>query len=220
MSIPLESFPDTGIEKSFRNGWRQLWKYFLILLLVFIVTFLLSSPSSIFGGFAQESEGFGGLLSGLASFAWGILITAPIGYGAAYVALKAARDDMPEVGDLFEPFSNYWNAVLASLLVTVIVIIGLVLFIVPGIIFACKLAFTPYLVVDRRMQVIDAVKESWRMTTGHALKIFLIGLIGIPILLAGLICLLFGVIISMMWLSLTYASLYDAICESESPFSD
>ncbi len=73
---------------------------------------------------------------------------------------------------MFESVYYYWNAVLASLLVGVIIGFGIVLLIVPGIIFACKLAFTPYLVVDREMPVIDAIQESWRMTTGHAWKVF------------------------------------------------
>ena len=116
---------------------------------------------------------------------------------------------------MFEAFNNYWNAVLASLLVSIIIGIGLILLIVPGIIFACKLAFTPYLVVDRKMAVIEAIQESWRMTGGHAWKIFLIGLLAIPILIAGLICFGVGVIISIMWITLAFASLYHAVAMSE-----
>jgi hypothetical protein len=51
---------------------------------------------------------------------------------------------------MFAAFNNYLNAVLAYLLVTVIIIIGFVLLIIPGIIFACKLAFVPYLIVDQK----------------------------------------------------------------------
>ncbi len=97
---------------------------------------------------------------------------------------------------------------------TVIVVIGFVLVIVPGIIFACKLAFTPYLVVDRKMEVIEAVQESWRMTNGHAGKVFLIGLLAIPIGIAGLICFGVGIIIAIMWVSLAHASLYYAVSSS------
>ena len=96
-----------------------------------------------------------------------------------------------------------------------IITFGLVLLIVPGIIFACKLAFTPYLVVDRKMEVIEAVKESWRMTGGHAWKVFFIGLLAIPIFILGLICLVVGVIISIMWITLAFASLYHAVAISE-----
>ena len=86
--------------------------------------------------------------------------------------------------------------------------------IIPGIIFACKLAFTPYLVVDRKMEVIEAVKESWRMTDGHAWTVFLIGLLAIPICIAGLICFGVGIIVSLMWIRLTFASLYHAVSVS------
>ena len=86
--------------------------------------------------------------------------------------------------------------------------------IVPGIIFACRLAFTPYLVVDRQMEVIEAVKESWRMTRGHAWKVFRVGLMAIPIGLAGLLCCGVGIIIAIMWSKLAFASLYHAVSSS------
>jgi uncharacterized membrane protein len=135
----------------------------------------------------------------------------PVNYGMNYAYLKAARGDKLEIKDMFAAFQNYWNAVLASLLVLVIVIIGFILIIVPGIIFACKLAFTPYLVVDRKMEVIEAVKTSWRMTNGYAWKVFLIYLLGIPIFIAGLICLGVGVIIAIMWITLAIASFYHSV---------
>lgn len=64
------------------------------------------------------------------------------------------------------------------------------------------------------MQVIEAVQESWRMTTGHAWKVFLISLLAIPICIAGLICFGVGIIISIMWISLAHASLYYAVSNS------
>ena len=112
---------------------------------------------------------------------------------------------------MFAAFRNYWNAVLASLLVGIIVVIGFFLLIIPGIIFACKLAFTPYLVVDRNMEVIEAIQTSWRMTSGHALTVFLIGLLAIPIVIAGLICFGVGVIVSAMWIRTALASLYHSV---------
>ncbi|GAI47977.1 unnamed protein product, partial [marine sediment metagenome] len=125
--------------------------------------------------------------------------------------LKAARGDKLEIKNMFEAFHNYWNAVLANILVGVIVVIGFVLLIVPGIIFACKLVFTPYLVVDRKMEVIEAVKESWRMTSGHAWKVFGMGLLAILISIAGLICFAVGIIVSIMWIRVAFASLYHAV---------
>ena len=202
-----------GVGSAYGNGWRQLWKYFLELFLIGIISLIIGIPTGM-AAWGQDAAAAVGILSFL-GLAYGILINGPIDYGVSFAYLKAARGDKLEIKDMFEAFKNYWNAVLASLLVFVIIVLGLVLLIVPGIIFACKLAFTPYLVVDRKMAVVEAVKESWRMTGGHAWKVFLIGLLGIPIGIAGLICLGVGVIISIMWITLALASLYHAVAVSE-----
>jgi len=218
-----------GVGSSYRNGWRQLWKYFLVLFLIGIIGTLVSTPFHIgqwAGGLSGELADqldfgrvaissipsiFSFTVLGFLGTVWGILVTGPVEYGISFAYLKAARGDNLEFTNMFDVFKNYWNAVLASLLVFVIVGIGFVLLIVPGIVFACKLAFTRYLVVDQKMAVIEAVKESWRMTRGHAWRIFLIGLLGIPICVVGLLCLGVGIIISIMWISLAFASLYHAV---------
>jgi uncharacterized membrane protein len=196
-----------GVGSSYGNGWRQLWKYFLELFLIGIIGFVIGIP----GGMGGWSKGTGAIFLGILGAVYSILLVSPVNYGVSFSYLKAARGDRLEIKNMFEAFQNYWNAVLASLLVTVIVIIGFILLIVPGIIFACKLAFTPYLVVDRKMEVIEAVKGSWNMTNGHAGKVFLIGLLGVPICIAGLICCGIGIILSIMWISMAFASLYYAV---------
>ena len=208
MVAAVQPFSTIGVGSAYRNGWRQLWKYFLELFLISIIGFIISIPTGM-GGWVQGAAA-GGIL-GFIGFVYSILINGPVEYGVAFAYLKAARGDKLEIKDMFEAFNNYWNAVLASLLVFVIIVIGLVLLIVPGIIFACKLAFTPYLVVDRKMAVIEAIKESWRMTGGYAWKVFLIGLLAIPIFIAGLICFGVGVIISIMWITIAFAALYHAV---------
>lgn len=199
-----------GVGSSYGNGWRQLWKYFLELLLISIIAWVLSLPSGM-GGW---TGGGAGVFLGIVAFFYGILVIGPVNYGLSYSYLRAARRDKLEIKDVFAAFQNYWNAVLANLLVGVIVVVGLFFFIIPGIIFACKLAFAPYLVVDRKMEVIEAVKTSWRMTNGHAWKVFLIGLLGIPIFIAGAICLGVGIIIAIMWITMALASLYHAVSTS------
>lgn len=198
-----------GVSSSYGNAWRQLWKYFLELLLIGIIAFFIGVPVGM-GGWAQGVAAAATVL-GFLGFVYGIFIVGPVDYGVSFAHLKAARGDKLEIKHMFEAFQNYWNAVLANLLVFAIVSIGFILLIIPGIIFACKLAFTPYLVVDRKMEVIEAVKQSWRMTGGHAWKVFLIGLLAIPISIAGLICFGVGIIVAIMWIRLAFASLYYSV---------
>ena len=198
------------VRSSYKNGWRQLKKYFLELLLITVIGIVIGVPFGIFR-VPVEEVGAGAAVLGIFGLAYSILLVWPIDYGVSFANLKAARGDRLEIKNMFEVFKNYVNAVLANLLVAVIVVIGLVLLVVPGIIFACKLAFTPYLVVDRKMEVIEAVKESWRMTGGYSWKVFLIGLLAIPISIAGLICFGIGIIFAIMWIRLAFASLYHAV---------
>jgi len=212
LAATIMTSPAATVGSSYSNGWRQLWKHFLELFLIGLIALLIGLPSGVGGWF--EDIAVAGAIFGFFGLVYSILISGPVDYGVAFAYLKAARGDKLEIKDMFEAFKNYWNAVLASLLVSVIIIIGLVLLIVPGIIFACKLVFTPYLVVDRKMEVIEAIKESWRMTGGHAWTVFFIGLLAIPIGMAGLICFGVGVIISIMWVTITFASLYHAVSMS------
>jgi len=200
-----------GVGSAYKNGWRQLWKYFIALFVIGLIGCIIGIPTGM-NEWVQGATAAG--ILGFLAFIYGILVEGPVQYGVTFAFLKAARGDKLEIKDMFAAFKNYWNAVLASLFVGVIIVIGLVLLIVPGIIFACKLAFTPYLVVDRKMAVMEAIEESWRMTGGHAWKVFFIGLLAIPICIAGLLCFIVGIIISIMLVGLAFASLYHAVSSS------
>jgi membrane-anchored glycerophosphoryl diester phosphodiesterase (GDPDase) len=191
-----------------------MWKCFPRLLLIGIIMSVISSAWDIIWNVpGLLPEGDFAATAGIAilGIIFYILVSFPVEYSFSFVYLKAARNDKPEIRDIFKAYSNYWHIILASLLVTIIVGVGLVLLVIPGIIFACKLAFTPYLILDRRMTVFEAVKESWRMTGGHAWTVFFIFLLSIPISILGLICLIVGIIPATMWISVTYASLYHAV---------
>ena len=86
--------------------------------------------------------------------------------------------------------------------------IGIVFLIVPGIILACRLAFVPFLVVDKKLDAVKAVEESWRMTRGHGWTIFLMAIMVIPIAIAGFAALGIGIIFSIIWINLAFASIY------------
>ena len=228
---PLEKPPVRPTVRScYAHGWRQMWKYILELLLITGVSILLSLPY----GFLKEDEGGQSLLDNITvnilfveiggpaaaaifSLFFVVLFDWPLEYGIAYTFLRAARGKTVKVKDMFRSFQNYGNAVMANILTVTIVGVGMVLFIVPGIYFACKLAFVPYLVVEEKMEVIDAVKESWRLTGGHAFTVFLIGVVAILVAIGGLILVGVGIIFSIIWIRLASASLYYAVSLRQSP---
>ena len=205
-------------------AWKKLWKYFLELLLVTIVSIILLLPTMIFenggGNFFEHKHlsldlifvSFEGLSAYvILGLAYVLLFQWPLEYGISYVNLRAARSEKFQVKDMFASFDNYWNVVFSNLLVFVIVGFGFALLIVPGIIFACKLSFVSYLVVDRKMEAVEAVKTSWQMTSGHTWLIFTIGFLTVFVFILGLLAFGVGVVLALMWIRLTFASVYFSV---------
>jgi hypothetical protein len=203
---------------SYSKAWDVMWKTFIELLVVSIVYAVISIPAGVF---KWQDDNFHWYFVPIIGFAmmYGVFLLGPIDYSVKWVFLKAVRKEKINIKDMFSVFErNYWNAVLANLLVGVIVGFGIIMLIVPGIFFACRLAFVPYLVIDQKMDVMDALKTSWEMTRGHGWSIFFIGLLAIPIVIAGLIMLFFGVFISMIWITTAFAVIYHAVCLEKSQY--
>ena len=203
---------------SYSKAWEVIWKTFIELLVVSLVAMVISIPT---GAMKWEDGQFHWYFIPIIGFAicYGVFLMGPINYSVKWVFLKAVRKEKINIKDMFSVFErNYWNAVLANLLVGIIVGFGIVMLIFPGIIFACRLAFVPYLVIDQKMDVMDALKASWDMTRGHGWSIFAMGLLTIPIVIAGLVMLFFGVFISIMWITTAFAVIYHAVCLEKSQY--
>ena len=194
---------------SFGYGWQQLWKYFLHLFLISLVVVVVASPFSGMVGSDADSAGF--VLLGLIATAYWLLVVPVVSYGGDWMYLRFIRDERANVADIFQGFkTNYLNIVLARLLVVAIVGIGFVL-VIPGIIFACRLAFVPYLVMDKGLDPVAAIEKSWFMTRGHGWRIFGMYLLTILITILGLALIIVGAVIALMWAGTAFASLYYAI---------
>lgn len=214
---PAQFEPRAGAAYGF--AWKRWPKYFLELLLILVINFIFSIPMWFMeNDNIQTSQDFFYLIIGIA---YGILIFGPINYGVSYAFLKAARGEVLKVNHMFRGFNYFWNCVLANILENVIIIGGFVLFFVPGIIFAAKLAFVQYYVVDRKLEAIEAIKASWRDTKGYTPT--LVGMIFLAVLIAllGFLLLGVGLIPAMMWISLAFAAFYNStmrfINKTESP---
>ena len=199
--------PTSG--KAFGFGWEVMKTYFLHLFLVVMVVAILQSPLKI-----MEHEGNLGwaiFLSSIFGLAYYFLFIPIIKYAANLIFIQAVRGEKIEVETILIGFKNYLNIILAHLLTVAIIGLGFVALILPGIIFACRLVFVSYLVMDKHLDPISAVEESWRMTRGHGWRIFWMAIVSFFIVIAGLIMLFVGVIPASMWISASFASLYQAI---------
>ncbi len=86
---------------------------------------------------------------------------------------------------------GYLTFFAATLICELIVAAGLVLLVVPGVLWAVRFGFAPYLTLDQQLDPIEALHESARLTRGERGALFKLGLAFIGLNLLG--ALAFGV---------------------------
>src|SRR5262249_31353138 len=86
--------------------------------------------------------------------------------------------------------------------------LGTVLLIVPGVILALGLCMTTPLIVDRNLGPIDALGESWKLTEGNRVSLFIFGLIAIGLMIAGICACGLGWLIVMPILYVAWMYIY------------
>ena len=96
---------------------------------------------------------------------------------------------------------------LASFLVSLMVIVGLFLFIIPGIYLALRLQFYQAFIVEENAGIVDSLRRSWAITRGEAGPLFLLWLAMLGIIVVGLILFVVGVLIA-------YPVVYMMYCET------
>lgn len=199
--------------RSFSRGIELLGESFLPLFLVIIVVAVIQAPTQIVR-FTIEIGGLNLFVAffGLFALAYAFLVIPVFDFGADLIFIHAVRRQKIDFKYLVSGFSeNYLPIILANLLVFALVMIGMIMLIIPGIIVACRLTFVSYLVMDKNMDAITAVEESWRLTKGYGWTIFAMGLVSFFIILFGLLMLIIGIFPAIMWVSGAFATLYNDV---------
>jgi hypothetical protein len=225
---------------SYGTGWNVMLNNFLRLLLVVFVLAILTGPMKginyKFDGnnfkdfpwkwngdweqiFGLASIGAFAVFIGLLALAYAFLALPVVRYGSKMIFVQAVRKIKPDFEWLLRGFwTNYLNIILANLLVFALVMIGLFAILVPGIIIACRLALVPYIIMDKKLDPIESVELSWKLTRGHGWTIFLMGFVSFFIYIFGLILFFVGILPATMWVKSSFASLYQSILdEKEKP---
>ncbi len=223
-----------SVNNSFGNGWEVMKKNFLILLLVVIVVSIVTGPAGSFkwnmnpnhpwnwdsSGWHMPDQDMGwvlalgmmGMILGLLALAWSLLIVPVFRYGGKMMFLQAVREIRPDFNILVSGFrQNYLGIVLANLLTGALIMLGFIMLVIPGIIVSCRLAFVGFLVMDKKLDPITAVEESWRMTRGYGWTILGMALLSFFIFIAGLCLLVVGVFPAGVWVGSSFATLYNDV---------
>ena len=124
-----------------------------------------------------------------------------------HMAHMAGRDLQIEIPDFFRGFDKAANLILLGLLVFLIVFLGLVLLILPGIYFGVSYVFTPLFVWFYDTKPSEAIRLSRLTVSGNFGQIFLLLLILAGINLLGILAMGVGVLLTLPF---SYCVIYAA----------
>jgi len=197
---------NTQIMKEAQESLKGKWGISIAACLIAtIITILVS----FIGGYLINEDWGGNILS--------LFIVPPIGVGMALFFLNLHDGNKLEIRTIFNPFKEVWlNSVLAYFMMIVIIIIGSILFIIPGIIASLMFSQVFYIIgEDNKIDPYNALVKSKKMMDGNKWKLFKIILI---ILLLAIVCIL-TLGIGFIWLApyqnAVYAKFYNVVKEGK-----
>lgn len=153
----------------------------------------------------------GGLVQATSAFV-GVFIGSYIGGGVTAFSLKVARGQPVSFGDVFSGGKYFGRMLIGTIGLYIAAAIGFVLCIVPGYIVMLGLCMFAFLIVDQGMAGIDALKKSWELTNGHKMNLFVFGLLGFLVILAGALACGIGIfLVSYPMLTIGGAYVYDKL---------
>ena len=142
----------------------------------------------------------------------GIFITVPLNVGSAIFWINISRKTNPQINDMFKGFNSYGAALKAKTIVGLIVIGGMILLIIPGIIWGIQYSMVNYIIADdSNCGGNESLVRSRKMMYGHKWKMFEFMLRAIGIILLCFLTLGIGLLWGIPWISTAMAKFYDDI---------
>ena len=125
------------------------------------------------------------------------VLSAIIGMGLIKICLRFCDGEKGEFSDLFSCYPLFFKYLIGSILYGLIVVVGLILLIIPGIIWAIKFQFFDYLIVDKGLGPVDALEKSSEITRGVKWDLFAFGILLVIINILGFLCLVVGLFVTI-----------------------
>lgn len=196
------------IGAAFRYGWEKTkvhLNFFLIFLFVILAVMILLRM------FSSGNE-FTNTVSSILSFIFDLMIS----IGVIKTVIRILNDDTPTLDDFFlRDFNQVISYILGTLLYLICCVVGLVLLIVPGIILFVRLKFYSYLILEKGLGPVAALKESFKITQGYTIDLIIFGIIVILLNFLGMIPFGMGLVVTIPTTTIAVGYIYRKLSQEE-----
>ena len=193
-------------EQAIKFGWKRtkdnLGFFIVYLIILFAIEFFFSFFTDLFNDAQIYSLS---VLFNIGSF----IVSIVSSIFAVKIGLRLYNNEKIGSYDFLAfNLSTFFKFLLAYILYTIMILIGVILLIVPGVYLAIKYQFFQFLIVDKNMDVIESFKESGRITNGSKWNLFVLALIFLVIVAIGALALLVGLFVAIPIIMVAWAYVY------------
>ncbi len=207
-STAVANKPGFFIGETLREAWKILRENVAEIVAIYLLGIIL--PQGIImalQGWGNDGGVFFAILNQIVSMV--------LSFAVMKAMLDVVRGREIDVSLTWKEPKRLWNYFLGSLLYAIIVLVGFVLFIIPGIIFSIKYRYMIYLIIEEDLGPLQALKRSAEITKGVKWDILAFDFVTVALTLAGFFALLVGLVVAIPLTALAQVVLYVRLVERE-----
>lgn len=187
-----------SITDTLRDAWHLFKKHLTFFIGMAVISIILGYGSNHLHWALQ-------IVVGIISYLWGIIWLK--------VSLAAARGEeyqlsFGSIQGMIPSFKEALTLIGVSILSGLIVIVGLIALIIPGLYFIFRVAFATLVCIDRKEGIRASVRTSWRITKSHYWKVVAVVLVTGLLYLCGAILFGVGLLVAYPLASILMARFY------------
>ena len=192
-----------SIAEALRFGWRTTFRHFWLFVGVLLISGAVQLVPQVVSSLARERA----LLTFAIMVVFAVL-SMIVQMGIVNMTIRFARDTEAHFADLFAVSHLFWKFLGASILYMLIIAGGMLLLIVPGIIWAIKYQFFSYVIIDEGVGPLTALRRSGEITQGVKWNLLFFGILLGFINILGVLALFIGLFVTTPVTMLATAYVY------------
>lgn len=202
-----------SIGAKLKFGWNAMKEHLFFFIIVMIVGVILQASPGFFSNWStlQEQTGYNTDLPQWLLILLAIIfffVSLIINLGFINISLDFVDGKKANFWHLFNQYKKVFSYLVALIIYIIVVAVGFIFFVVPGLYLAVRLSLFPYFIVDKDVGPIHALKLSSDATTGAKWDLFGLYIVSIFVTYLGFLCLIIGLFAAVPTVWVATASAY------------
>jgi len=193
--------------QAIQTGWKITTKNFGLVLTLMLIAYGIPQIIIMLAGTDYSSSR--GIVEVI-----NLIYNIVVSMGMLAVTLKLVRGQSTTWQDLFGQYKKFIPYILATILYSLMIGLGFIFFIIPGIYLALKYQFYTYCIIDKNMGPIEALKASGKITKNQEWRLLGLAFLQMGVVLLGLLAFLVGSLLALPVVMLASAYVFEQLSKT------